>query len=211
MRKPHKTALIQILIAAAVVAASLPLSAGVYYWTDEKGVKHYSNVAPVDDDREVQQLEEIPPDAAGGSDAAEPPETEADLPADSEEIASEQAPAEPKTEAETTSGEQTSQESAAEAQKPRVPTEMNAIVAYEKAAVKELQRQLEQNSSQQQAFVEKERQRISSALEQLQKTPATAFGSQKNKTRAMGYYKYRLEALQSSPDTYFAYGDSDSD
>ena len=90
-------------------------------------------------------------------------------------------------------------------------TRQDEIVQNEKTTVKELQRQLEQNSSQRDAIIEKERARLSSALEELQKIPVSEFGSQRNKTRAMGYYRYRLDALQSAPDDYFAYGDSDLD
>ena len=94
---------------------------------------------------------------------------------------------------------------------PKVPTQQDKIVESEKAAVRNLQRQLDQDASRREEIIEKERERLAGALEQLQKTPLSEFGSQKNKTRAMGYYKYRLEALQDSPDRYFSYGESDID
>jgi hypothetical protein len=107
------------------------------------------------------------------------------------------------------SGTDSTTESAAGA--VSVPTEQNEIVRKEKAAVKDLQRQLEEDTALRDKFIERERKRLQGALEQLQKTPVSEFGSQKNKTRAMGYYRYRLEALQESPDRYFTYGDSDID
>ena len=192
---------------------ALPVSAGVYFWTDENGVKHYSNVAPSESDQEVQQLEEIPPNATDSGVPTDPMYTEPARPAAAEGNASGEESAGPNPEPENESakegGRGTSPE--AEAGPSRVPTDQNEIVESEKSVVGELQRQLEQNASQRNEFIEKERQRLTRALEQLQKTPLSEFGSQKNKNRAMGYYRYRLQALENSPDSYFSYADSDTD
>jgi hypothetical protein len=192
---------------------ALPVSAGVYFWTDENGVKHYSNVAPSESDQKVQRLEEIPPNATDSGVPTEPVYTEPARPAAADENASGEESAGPNPEPENESakegGRGTSPE--AEAGPSPVPTDQNEIVESEKSVVRELQRQLEQNASQRNEFIEKERQRLTRALEQLQKTPLSEFGSLKNKNRAMGYYRYRLEALENSPDSYFSYADSDTD
>ena len=164
MRRPDRLRIWSPAIAAFCLCTALPLWAGVYFWTDENGVRHYSNVAPPDTDREIERLDEIPPSA---------PNTPG--PADTVETA------------------------------PQAPT------ASETKIVGELQRQLEQIASRRDQILQSERQRLARAIEQLQKKPLSEFGSQKNKTRAVGYYRYRLQALQDSPDTYFQYGDSDID
>jgi hypothetical protein len=187
--------------------------AGVYYWTDENGVRHYSNVAPPENERGVERLGEIPPTAPESPEPDSAVETEPQGPAASEENApgNESAPEGPQPVKE--SAEEGSRESASApptGPKP-VPTEQNEIVRSEKKIVRGLQRQLEQNASRRDEIIKKERGRLAGALEQLQKTPVSEFGSQKNKQRALGYYKYRLEALLDSPDSYFQYGDSDID
>lgn len=207
----------RIAIAAVFLFTALPLAAGIYFWTDENGVRHYSNVAPAETENEVQRLEEVPPSSPPQrSEPVDPTDTGAA--GVTEPAASgEQAPADDSAPASAEAEEKSSQESGPESESEaaagpiQVPTEQNEIVQGEKATVRELQRQLEQNASQRSELVEKERKRLTGALEQLQKTPVSEFGSQKNKTRAVGYYRYRLEALQNSPDSYFQYGDSETD
>jgi len=207
VRWPAVRFLFPIAIGIALLCAAAPLSAGIYSWTDEKGVRHYSNVAPTETDQEVQRLDEIPSSAPENRGPTAPSGTGPSEPA----AFGDTAPADPG--AEDKPVETGAPESASKSEKSPtpVPTEQNEIVQSEKAVVKELQRQLVQDASRRGEFVEKERQRLSRALEQLQKTPVAEFGSQKNKTRAMGYYRYRLEALEGSPDSYFTYGDSDID
>jgi hypothetical protein len=190
---------------------ALPLSAGVYFWTDEKGVRHYSNVAPPESERKVERLDEIPPSATKSQEPDSTVGTEPQAPAASEESAPVNEPAPESPQPVNGSAEEGRRESASAppATPSRVPTEQNEIVRSEKEIVRGLQRQLEQNASRRDEIIKKERGRLESALEQLQKTPLSEFGSQKNKQRALGYYKYRLEALLDAPDSYFQYGDSD--
>jgi hypothetical protein len=201
------------VIGAVCLCVALPLTAGIYYWTDENGVRHYSNVAPAESGDEVQQQEEVPtpapesrsPTRRPGTGPKEPASSGVKAPAETSPPESADAKDKPTEQ----SGTDSTTESAAGA--VSVPTEQNEIVRKEKAAVKDLQRQLEEDTALRDKFIERERKRLQGALEQLQKTPVSEFGSQKNKTRAMGYYRYRLEALQESPDRYFTYGDSDID
>lgn len=190
---------------------AVPVSAGVYFWTDENGVKHYSNVAPSESDQEVQRLEEIPPNATDSGVPADSVNTEPARPAEGDAAGEESAGSNPEPEKKSTEEGNRGSSPEAETGPSRVPTDQNEIVESEKSVVRELQRQLEQDASQRNEFIEKERQRLIRALEQLQKTPLSEFGSQKNKNRAMGYYRYRLEALENSPDSYFSYADSDTD
>ena len=202
-----------IVIGAVCLCAALPLTAGIYYWTDENGVRHYSNVAPAESGDEVQRQDEVPtpapesrsPTRRTGTGPKEPASSGVKAPAETSTPESADAKDKPTEQ----SGTDSTTESAAGA--VSVPTEQNEIVRKEKAAVKDLQRQLEEDTALRDQFIERERKRLQGALEQLQKTPVSEFGSQKNKTRAMGYYRYRLEALQESPDRYFTYGDSDID
>ena len=48
-----------------------------------------------------------------------------------------------------------------------------------------------------------ERERLERIISDLEKQPLQYFGSQKNKRVRIGYYRYRLEALQQDPDKYF--------
>ena len=213
MRCPSIIRTLQIVCAVFILCSTPPLWAGVYYWTDENGVRHYSNVAPSESGSEVQRLDELPPSAPEsgvstdtvGTNPVAPAATEGSTPAD---------PSSPANPGETEkSAEEGGPGSASEAAgvTSRISTDQNEIVQNEKTLVKELQRQLDQNDSRRDELIEQERQRLIRALEQLQRKPVSEFGSQKNKTRAMGYYRYRLEALQDSPDVYFEYGDSDID
>ncbi len=203
----------QLVVGAVCLSTATPLTAGIYYWTDENGVRHYSNVAPAESGNEVQRQEEVPtpapesrsPTSRTGTGPKEPAASGVKAPAEISPPGSEDKKEKPTEQ----SGTDSTAESAADA--VSVPTEQNEIVQSEKAAVKDLQRQLEEDASRRDEFIERERKRLQSALEQLQKTPVSEFGSQKNKTRAMGYYRYRLEALQDTPDSYFQYGDSDID
>ena len=210
MRRPESRFFCRIMIGAFLLSTALPLYAGIYFWTDENGVRHYSNVAPSDTGSDVQQLDEIPPDKAEspvpadiGTGMSEPAASGVRAPAEG------YSPASPETEKKPAVKDNPEPETAAPP--PKVPTQQDKIVESERAAVRNLQRQLDQDASRREEIIEKERERLAGALEQLQKTPLSEFGSQKNKTRAMGYYKYRLEALQDSPDRYFSYGESDID
>ena len=49
-----------------------------------------------------------------------------------------------------------------------------------------------------------ERERLEAKIAELEEKPLDYFGSQKNKRVRIGYYRYRLEALNSDPDKYFS-------
>ncbi len=43
---------------------SVPVQAGIYSWTDDSGVRYYTNTPPPESARDIRRLEEIPYDAA---------------------------------------------------------------------------------------------------------------------------------------------------
>ena len=194
-----------IVIFLAIILSGALVRAKVYTWTDEKGVKHYSNVAPSESAEEIQQDKEIPLDAA--------PEQEEEAPSqetDAEESDETESEEEPKPDQET--DEKTTESTAdSELNLGSLPTDQGELVAREKNIVKQLQLELEKDESKRQEFIEKEKKRLMQTLEHIRRTPVSSFGSSKNKTRQMGYVQYRLDALLNSPDTYFKYGDSDTD
>lgn len=51
--------------------------------------------------------------------------------------------------------------------------------------------------------VEMERARLQAKIDDLVERPLDYFGSERNKRARIGYYRYRLEALNTDPDKYF--------
>ena len=49
-----------------------------------------------------------------------------------------------------------------------------------------------------------ERERLEAKIAELEEKPLDYFGSQKNKRVRIGYYRYRLETLNTDPDKYFS-------
>lgn len=56
----------------------------------------------------------------------------------------------------------------------------------------------------QQDRVEAERARLEAKIAELVERPLDYFGSERNKRARIGYYRYRLEALNTDPDKYFS-------
>jgi hypothetical protein len=54
-----------------------------------------------------------------------------------------------------------------------------------------------------QELIEAEKERLEKRIAYLEEQPLEFFGSQKNKTVRIGYYRYRLQALLEDPDKYF--------
>jgi hypothetical protein len=136
----------------------------VYTWTDENGVKHFSDAPPTEEKGAKPVFKEYKYD-----EAADRQRTESDQKAiqkDITEINQEYAEAEK---------EDQQQEEEAEANRP--PT-------------------LEER-------IEDERTKLNLKIAELESLPLDHFGSQKNKIRSIGYYKYRLADLEKDPEKYF--------
>jgi hypothetical protein len=56
----------------------------------------------------------------------------------------------------------------------------------------------------QQERVAAERERLEAKIAELVERPLDYFGSERNKRARIGYYRYRLEALNTDPDKYFS-------
>jgi len=194
-----------IVILLAILLCAPLLRANVYTWTDEKGVKHYSNVAPSESAGEIQKDEEIPLDASPQPEQ-KTPQQKIDA-GESVETKPEETP-KPDQKADQKNVEGTSDSGL---NLGSLPTDQGELVAREKDIVKQLQLELEKDESKRQEFIDREKKRLMQTLEHIRRTPVSNFGSSKNKTRQMGYIQYRLDALSNSPDTYFKYGDSDTD
>ena len=189
--------------------------AQVYTWTDENGVKHYSNVAPPDAAVELRKDEEIPLEPS-----ASPPVS---IPAESDEPPEQSSPQidgkiDKNAKAildELRSPEKSVKQNESPPEKSAATVDQalsqGDIVANEKAHVKQLQTELENDPGKRDAFVTSEKERLMQTLEGVRKMPTSQFGSSRNKNQRLGYYQYRLNALENNPDTYFEYGDSDSD
>jgi len=77
---------------------------------------------------------------------------------------------------------------------------------HEKAEQEERQRQEEAEANRPPTMEEKvvaEREKLEKTIAELEAQPLESFGSQRNKTLTIGYYKYRLEDLAKDPDKYF--------
>ena len=216
MKWPQIKTVCPIALVILILLAAQHLSAGVYYWIDEKGVKHYSNVTPSETGKEIQQQKEIPQAAPEARSPSEPTKTAPQGTTDAEGKTTAEESGGPESE-ETVSEEkkapaedESAEAAPEEAEEPiQVYTSMGEIVQSEKSAARGLQRQLEQNAAQRDEFIEIESARLNRIIEELQKTPVSKFGTFDNKRRAIGYYRYRQDSLQNAPDEYFAYGDSD--
>lgn len=207
--------LLAVFIALVVVVGYAPARlAKVYIWTDENGVKHYSNVAPDESADEVKKDDEI----KTGPSATEKPRSanederpKLDAPAAETDAGKDVEPTgDKKITPEKKSADQDTQ-TPPDSGLNMEPLTQGERVKREKAHVKQLQIELSKDGSKRTEFIAAEKKRLLRELEQLRRAPVTQFGSQKNKTRQVGYYQYRLEALVNNPDTYFDYGDSYTD
>ena len=198
-----------------LLSSAPPSLAKVYTWTDEKGVKHFSNIAPPDSAENLSDDEEIrvePADSTPASSGAEatgpsqqsPPAEDSQIDEDTEADLEEPEPPEQAAEQKAPPAEES-------APADEQALSQGEIVANEKARVKQLQTELENDQSKRDEFIASEKERLMQTLESIRQMPTSEFGSRRNKDRQLGYYQYRLEALQNNPDTYFQYGESDSD
>ena len=146
-----------------ILLVSASLNAEIYTWTDENGVKHYSNTPPDQENAEVK-FEEYKYDKKADKRRTEDENEELEsLIKDIEHTERKEKAAEEKR--------------AAEAEKNRPPTMEERI--------------------------EDERKRLQDKIVELQEQPLEYFGSFDNKRNRIGFYKYRLEALEQDPEEYF--------
>ncbi|MFZ0133671.1 MAG: DUF4124 domain-containing protein [Desulfobacterales bacterium] len=183
-----------------------PVSADrVFVWTDGKGVKHFSNTGPSEGTDSFQQDEELPPASnPKGQTAQNRPVTSPSAAAVEPESATEPQSTETETDPDAEYFETTRLDLVV------FPMPQGDLVQREKSIVGDLQNELGQGGNRQE-LIDREKKRLGLAIQDLEAAPLDKFGSQKNKRRQVGYYKYRLEKLLSDPDGYVAYPESESD
>ena len=153
-----------ILAFTFAVLGAADSKAEIYVWTDENGVKHFSDGPPA----EAKGAKPAFP-AYQYDEAADRQRTESDqkdIQRAVKNINQEYAEAEQKKKKE---------EEEAEANRPPTMEEK----------------------------IEDERTKLNLKIAELESLPLSHFGSQDNKRRSIGYYKYRLEDLEKDPDKYF--------
>ena len=205
--------MLKISFAAIILFLLLQLPAlpgKVFVWTDDKGVKHFSNTVPSESTEEFQQDKELPSNSTSGNQPARNvtgPAQPTDTNAANEPTAD---PAEPQS-AGTETDPDADYLEATRLDLMVFPIPQDELVQREKSLVGDLQQQLDQSGVDRQHQINREKKRLTLAIQDLQEAPLEKFGSQKNKQRQVGYYKYRLEKLLSDPDEYIQYPESESD
>jgi hypothetical protein len=176
---------------------SLSLQAQVYEWTDEKGVKHYSNVEPsesVEEIKKKQENKENRPQGKTGSSVKKGKTFK--------KKGSTPKKAAPESEKGSTPvSEQNSEEDFSanlNLKLEQFPITQDDLINEEKARVQKIKNYSEKNSIKPEDIIQKEKNRLLKAITDLQGAPLVKFGSQDNKRRQIGYYKYRLEELLKS-------------
>ena len=154
---------IVIIFGFACLTAS-GLKAEIYFWTDENGVKHFSDTPPAEAEGAKPVFKEYKYDEAADRQRTE--SDKKDIQKAVKDINQEYAETEKKKQ---------QQEEEAEANK--APTMEEKI--------------------------EDERTKLNLKIAELESLPLDHFGSQKNKIRSIGYYKYRLADLEKDPEKYF--------
>jgi hypothetical protein len=156
---------IVLALTVTVLGVANPNAREVYTWTDENGVKHFSDTPPAEAEGAKPVFKEYQYD-----EAADRQRTESDEKAIQKDI-----------------------------------TEINQ--EYEAAQQEKKQREEEAEANQPPTLeerVEDERTRLKLKISELESLPLDHFGSQQNKIRSIGYYKYRLEDLEKDPEKYFS-------
>ena len=160
----------KIIITAAVLVFTLTLfgaansKAEVYTWTDENGVKHFSDAPPAEAKGAKPAFQSYEHDEAADRQRTE---------SDAKEI--QKAVKDINQEYEAAEQKKRRQEEEAEANRPPTMEER----------------------------IEDERTKLNLKIAELESLPLDHFGSQQNKRRSIGYYKYRLADLEKDPEKYF--------
>ena len=181
---------------------ALHLQAQLYEWTDEKGVKHYSNVAPSESVEEIRSKPESKENRPSGRTPgiSEKRKTFKGRSASTDNAI-------PAPDAESASGdEQNSKEhssSRLDLRLEKFPMSQDDLINEEKARLQQIKKNSEQNNIKPEELIRSEKNRLLKAITDLKRAPVTKFGSNENKRRQIGYYQYRLEELSTSPETYF--------
>ncbi len=152
-----KSIAIVIIFGFACLTAS-GLQAEIYSWTDENGVRHYSNLPPADRAAQIKTAREIRP-------GPEVSQSSAKIDAENFETVFEELEKANPSSAPTHSST------------PQKPSRQERI-------------QIEQ-------------EKLEEKLAYLENLPPDAFANSRSRNVVIGQYQYRLQQLQSDPDSYF--------
>ena len=181
---------------------ALHLRAQLYEWTDERGVKHYSNVSPTESAEEFKKKDEKQDNRSPGdtrrpaenrnsikrktfTPKADEPERKKDAPSDVEQESEEDFFSDLNLDLE------------------QFPVTQDDLINEETSRLQKIKKYSEKNNIKREDIIQKEKSRLIKAIEDLNAAPLSKFGSLQNKRRQLAYYRYRLEALENSPETYF--------
>lgn len=201
--------MLKIMLVSVAMFISLQLPAfsdNVYVWTDENGVKHYSNSGPSELVDDYKKEKELPPVPASEN------KTQSDSVA-------KPSPSESQTDTTPATQPQDADDIDLEAEYldatrldlGNFPQEQGYLVEREKSIVAGLQQELKNPDIKREDVIARERKRLLITIYTLEGAPLDNFGSQRNKIRQVGYYKYRMEELLNNPDKYFKYPQSETD
>jgi hypothetical protein len=187
----------------------LNLQAQMYEWTDERGVKHFSNVAPSEsaEDIKTEKINKESKAADKKPGIVDKKKPRRDRKDSHRERQRPEANAERRTAMDN--GAENAEESFFEKiniKLDQFPMTQDNLIIEEKERLKQIKNYSQQRALSREDLIEREKDRLLKAIEALEKAPLDKFGSYNNKRRQVGYYKYKLEELLESPDTYF--GDS---
>ena len=160
-----KIFIMTIVLAFTVTVLGIANSeAEIYTWTDENGVKHFSDGPPAEARGAKPAFQTYEYDEAADRQRTE--SDQKDIEKAVKDINQEYAEA-----------EQEKKRQEEEAEENRPPTMEERI--------------------------EDERTKLNLKIAELESLPLDHFGSQQNKIRSIGYYKYRLADLEKDPEKYF--------
>ena len=157
-------------------------SDNVYEWTDENGVKHYSNSGPSEITEDYNKEKELPaePTSANQSQpepATPPPPAESLTDLNSDTQPEEEEDIDPEAEF----------LDATRLDLDNFPQEQGYLVQREKSIIAGLQQDLQNPEIKREDVIARERKRLAFAIHTLEGAPLDKFGSQRNKIRQVGY------------------------
>ena len=155
-----------IILSMLTIFSASTLNAKIYIWTDEKGVKHYSDQPP-----ENIENYEVQAEPQTSQHVVDPENNSTDEKQDHIQEFIKEA------DENFEKQQQEEKRRAEEAERNRPPTQEEKIAA--------------------------EKEKLETIIAELENQPLEYFGSQRNKTARIGFFRYRLEALLEDPDKYF--------
>ena len=178
------------------------IQAQMYEWTDEKGVKHYSNVEPSESVEEIKKKQEDKKNRSPGKPRSS---VEKQKTFKKKRSAPKKGAPEPEKESGSDAEQNSEEDFSAKLNLKfeQFPITQDDLINEEKTRLQKIKKYSEENGIKNKDMIQLEKNRLLKAIKDLQDAPLDKFGSTDNKRRQIGYYRYRLEELLKSPETYF--------